>query len=85
MLGKQSSDERLYLRKEDDGREIKSLKDIYKETKLRVVCYMACSKSKWISAAWRRQNTKEENSIVEEAMKTMEDVGVEIQFEGGNI
>ena len=84
MLGKQSSGERLYLRREDGGRGIKSLKDIYKETRLRVACYMACSENKWISAAWRRENTKEENSIVEEAMKTMNNVGVEIQFEGGN-
>ena len=61
------------------------MKDIYKETKLRVACYMACSKSKWISAAWRRENTREENSIVEEAMKTMDNVGVKIQFEGDNI
>ena len=82
MLGKQSSNERFYLRREDGGREIKSLKDIYKETRLRVACYMACSENKWISAAWRRENTKEEDFIVEEAMKTVEDVGVEIQFEG---
>ena len=46
---------------------------------------MACSENKWISTAWRRENTKEENSIVEETMKTMENVVVEIQFEGGNI
>ena len=85
MLGKKSSDERLYLRKEDGGRGIKSLKYIYKETRLRVACYMACSENKWISAAWRRENTKEENSTVEEAMKTMEDVEVEIQFEEDNI
>ena len=31
------------------------------------------------------QRDEEESSIVEEAMKTMEDVGVEIQFEEGNI
>ena len=85
MLGKQSSNERLYLRREDVGRGIKSLKDIYKETRLRVACYIACSENKWISAAWRRENAKEDNSILEEAMKTMEDVGVEIQFEEGNI
>ena len=46
---------------------------------------MACFQNKWIKAAWRRENTKEENSIVEEAIKTMEDVEVEIQFEEGNI
>ena len=53
ILGKQSSDERLYLRREDGGTETKSLKDIYKETRLRVACNMACSKNKWISTAWR--------------------------------
>ena len=45
---------------------------------------MACLENKWIKAAWRRENTKEENSIVEDAMKTMEDVEVEIQFEENN-
>ena len=70
---------------ENDGRGIKSLRDIYKETRLRVTCYMACLQNKWIKAAWRRENTKEENSIVEEATKTMEDVEVEIQFEEDNI
>ena len=42
-------------------------------------------RNKWISTAWGRENAKEENSIVEEAMKTMEDVGAEIRFEGDNI
>ena len=46
MLGKQSSNERLYLRREDGGRGVKSLKDIYKETRLRVTCYIACSENK---------------------------------------
>ena len=46
ILGKQSSDERLYLRREDAGRAIKSLKDIYIETRLRVACYMSCSENK---------------------------------------
>ena len=85
MLGKKSTDEKLYLRREDGGRGIKLLKDIYKETRLRVACYMDCSEHKWISTAWRRENTKEDNSMVEEVMKTMEDVEVEIQFEEGNI
>ena len=46
---------------------------------------MACSEHKWIKAAWRRENTKKENSIIEEAMKVVEEVEVEIQFEKGNI
>ena len=85
VLGKKSSDGRLYIIREDGGRGIKSLKDIYKEARLRAACYMACSENKWISVAWRRENTMEGNSIVEEAMKAMEDVAVEIQFEKGNI
>ena len=85
MLGKQSSDERLYLIREDGGRGIKSLRDIYKETRLRVTCYIACLQNEWTKAAWRREKTKEENSIVEEAIKTMENVEAEIQFEEGNI
>ena len=85
MLGMQASDERLYLKREDGGRGIKSLRDIYKEMRLRVACYMACSENKWISAAWRTENAKQENSIGKEAMKIKEDVEVETQFEEGII
>ena len=85
MLGKQASDERLYLKREDGGRGIKSLRDTYRETRVRVACYMACSENRWISAAWRREKYKEENSIVEETMKTMENIGIGIQFEEGGI
>ena len=46
---------------------------------------MTCSENKWVNAAWRRENTKEEISTVEETMKTMEDVEVEIQSEGDTI
>ena len=51
MLGKQASDERLYLKREDGGRGIKSLRDTYRETRVRVACCMACSENRWISAA----------------------------------
>ena len=45
MHGKQCSDERLYLRREFEQRETKSLKDVYAETKVRVACYMTFSSS----------------------------------------
>ena len=51
----QASDERLYLKREDGGRGIKSLRDIYKVTRLRVACYMACSENKWIMEKRGRQ------------------------------
>ena len=85
ILGKQGSDERLYLKREDGGRGIKSMRDVYQETRLRVAYYMACSTNSWIRAAWRREMMKEENATVTEAVKIMEDVGVRIQFEEGSI
>ena len=85
ILGKQGSDERLYLKREDGGRGIKSMRDVYQETRLRVACYMACSTNSWIQATWRREMMKEKNAIVTEAVKIMEDVGVRIQFEKGSI
>ena len=85
ILGKQGSDERLYLKREDGGRGIKSMRDVYQETRLRVACYMACSTNSWIRAAWRREMMKKENAIVTEAVKIMEDVGVRIPFEEGSI
>ena len=85
ILGKQGSDERLYLKREDGGRGIKSMRVVYQETTLRVVCHMACWTNDWIKTAWRRETLKEGNSIVTEAIKTMADVGVRIQFEEGNV
>ena len=43
MLEEQASDKRLYLKREEGGRGLKSLKDTYKETRLRVTCYIAKS------------------------------------------
>ena len=63
--------------REDGRRGMKSLSNIFKETRVRVTCYMVCLQNKWIKAAWRREDTKEQNSIVEEFE--------EIQFEEGNI
>ena len=45
MLGKQANDERLCLKREKDGRGLKSLRDTYKEIRLPVACYMANSTS----------------------------------------
>ena len=61
MLGRQASDERLYLKRERGGRGLKSLRDAYRETRLRVACYMAKSTNRWIREAWRREENKEEN------------------------
>ena len=58
MLAKQASDERLYLKREDGERGLKSIKDVYKETRLRVACCISKSENRWIQAAWRRETLK---------------------------
>ena len=40
MLGRQSSDERLYLKWGIGRRVLKSIRDVYSETKLKIACYM---------------------------------------------
>ena len=63
MHGRQASDEQLYMRRENGGRDLKSMKDLYEETKVRVACYMTHAESAWIKTAWRREFQKEGRSI----------------------
>ena len=53
MLGRQSSYERIYLKGDAGGLGLKSLRDVFVETRLRVACYIAKSSNKWIKAAWK--------------------------------
>ena len=80
MLGRQVSDKRLYLKREKGGRGLKSLRDVYKETRQRVACYLAKSNNQWIETVWTREMIKDENAIVTESIKTMEEVGVRLRF-----
>ena len=69
MLWNQASNERLYLKREKGRRRLKLLRDMYKETRLCVACYMAKSTRRRIEAAWRRDTIKEENTIVVELVE----------------
>ena len=82
MLGRQSSDERLYMKRRAGGRGLKSLKEVYEETRLRVACYMVTSENMWIKAAWRSETVKESNSIKDEAIGTIKAVRKILDFEG---
>ena len=53
ILGRQSSDKRLYLKSDASGRGLKSLRDVFVETRLWVACYIVNSNNKWIKAAWK--------------------------------
>ena len=61
---------------------LKSLREMYEETRLRVACYMVTSESIWIKAAWRSETMKESNSIKDEAIGTMKAIGKTLDFEG---
>jgi len=84
MHGKQASDERLYLRMEDGGRGLKSMKDVYEETKVRVACYMTYPNSPWIEAAWRNEVCKEGKSLCRDVNDTLAeyDVNITVSEEG---
>ena len=56
------------------------MRDVYKETQLRVACYMSKSKNRWIQVAWRRETLKVENAAVTEALTTMEVESVRLKF-----
>ena len=81
MLGRQGSDEKLYLKRENDGRGLKSMRDVYKETRQRVTCYMAKSTNEWIKVTWKREMLKDENSMIDEVVAMMAQLGADIQFE----
>ena len=51
MLGQQASDERLHMKRKDGGRGLKSLREVYEETRLPVGCYMFVSDNRWIKKA----------------------------------
>ena len=75
MLGRQSSDERLYMKRQNDGRGSKSLKDVYRDTKVRVTCYMANASSPWIKK-WENEMNKEGTTLKSEAEKYLRGVGM---------
>ena len=81
MHGKQCSDERLYLPKSLGGRGVKSFKQVYRETKVRVASYMVCSEDKWIRVAWERECKRDGVSIKSEAEKALREVGMNVKFE----
>ena len=85
FYGRQSSDERLYTKRTEGGRGLKSFKEVYDETRTRVACYMATSTNEWIAAAWRNEIRKEQTSLKREAERIMRDVNTIVSFDEGSI
>ena len=63
MLGRQASDEQLYMKRKDGGRGLKSLREVYEETRWRVGCYLFVSDNKCIKETWKQETRKECNLI----------------------
>ena len=82
MLGRQANNEQFYIRRKDAGRGLKSLREVYEETRLRVGCYMLVLDNRWIKEAWKQESRKECNSIKDEIILTMQTKVKTVQFEG---
>ena len=85
MLGKQASDEQLYLKRDQGGRGLKSMRDVYAETRTSVACYMCKSNNKWIQVAWQRETVKENNTIIDEAIQVMMEIDKTLTFIENNV
>ena len=70
---------------EKGGTGLTSLKEVYEETALRVVCYMNKFINRWIQAASRREILKEENAIGKKSTATMVQVVVKLRFGNNTI
>ena len=44
-----------------------------------LVTYMCKSNNKWIQAAWQRETVKENNTIIDEALRTMTEIDNTLQ------
>ena len=84
MPGKQASDERLYRKREDRGRRLKSIRDVCKkqDCEWHATCQ---SENGWIQAAWRTKTLNVENTPVTKTRATMEKVGMRLKFEDNAI
>ena len=85
MLGKQVSDERLYLKRDEGGRGLKSMRDVYAETRTRVAFCMCKSNNKWIQVAWQRETVKENNAIIDETVKVLMEIDKTLTFIENNV
>ena len=82
MLRRQASDERLYMKRKNGGRRLKSLREVYEKTRLRVGCCMFVSDNRWIKEAWKQERRKDCNSVKDEVLLTIQTKGKRIQFKG---
>ena len=81
----QASDERLYTDRKEGGRGLSSFKDVYKQTRVRVACYLALSNNEWLRKAWDNEYDKDHLSLKSEAEDILKTCGKTVKFEKGYI
>ena len=74
VLRREGFHERLYLKRNEGGRGLKSFKEVYDETKITGACYMAVATNKWIRVVWKNESQKEQISLKKETQKAMRKV-----------
>ena len=77
----EEKDERLYSKRNEGGRGLKTFKEVYDETKTRVAYYMATATNEWIWVAWRNESQKEQISLKKEAEKAVRKVEVTVSLD----
>ena len=77
---RQASDERLYMKRVAGCRGLKSFKEVYDETKVRVACHMAKSTNIGITAGWEYEYGKKFKTIKREAEEVMKKVQEDVAF-----
>ena len=80
MHGRLGSDERLYLPRDRGGRGLKSLEDVYVETKIRIASYLCHSTDKWLRIVWERDMKKEFTSVHRTVEEAFAKIGVKVEF-----
>ena len=75
--GKQASDERLYTERKEGGRGLKSVKDVYKETRERVACYLTIENNEWLRKVWDNEYDKEQYLLQTEVEEIVRACGKE--------
>ena len=70
------------MKLKDGGRRLKSVREVYEETRLRLGCHMFVLDNRWIKEAWKQEARKGCNSIKDKIILTMQAKSKTVQSEG---
>ena len=70
----------IYISIEHGGGGVKSFKDFYKDTKIKVACYMTYQESEWIQTAWKKETMEDSKSLNRDVTETLVVYGINAVF-----